>query len=327
VVQPVQAQEEQIEEEEVEEEVEEPVEEEWEEEENDEEFDDAGEGDPEATTDPNPLNPAGDSLDKLIELRMNDDMWAAMLGELPCLEATETCLTQLQGMAVSNSLALQAIDQRVELINEKIEEARANNQRTIRLGVFEPAVTAFLNIESIAARPAVTDAQGNIITSAQPAQRRGFLDRILMFFENPIRGLNDIFSLVGIPLLRTISGGDQATQERTLAITDLQVKVAEIENKRGEIAQGMREQTILHVLDFDQIRREFQVSQEIARRSQLQFKIREVAYRLGAGGDTQQYLNDLSALDRQKAEAFRSWARLRSQLVRCKVLILGSEEI
>ena len=35
----------------------------------------------------NPLNPAGTSLDKLIELQINDDLWKSMLGKLPCLEA------------------------------------------------------------------------------------------------------------------------------------------------------------------------------------------------------------------------------------------------
>ncbi len=48
-------------------------------------------------TNPNPLNPAGDSLDKLIQVQFNDDVWKTMLGELPCLEATESCIGQLQG--------------------------------------------------------------------------------------------------------------------------------------------------------------------------------------------------------------------------------------
>jgi hypothetical protein len=43
----------------------------------------------------NPLNPIGNDLDLLIQTEINDDVWAAMMGELPCLEATETCVREL----------------------------------------------------------------------------------------------------------------------------------------------------------------------------------------------------------------------------------------
>lgn len=52
-----------------------------------------GDVDPEAISeDANPLNPAGDSLDKLIQVRFNEDVWTAMLGDLPCLDVTEPCV-------------------------------------------------------------------------------------------------------------------------------------------------------------------------------------------------------------------------------------------
>lgn len=277
--------------------------------------------DPEAIQeDVNPLNPVGDSLDRLIQLRMNDDLWLTMLGDLPCLEATESCLTQLQELAIGNSPALQAIDQRVELVNQKIDEARANNQATIRLGVFEPAVTAFFQIQEI---PEVRNAQGQV---TQPRQRRGFLDRILQFLDEPLRGINDALALIGVPLFKNAIGGDAAAQQREIAIADLQVKVAEIENQRGEIAQRLREQVILQVLNFDQIRRDFQVSQEVAKRDILRMQVLEMDYRFNTGTiDTPQYLSQLSRLDRQKASVFRRWAQVRSQLVRVKTLVLGAE--
>jgi hypothetical protein len=289
-----------------------------------EEPDDTGElVDPDAIQEEtNPLNPADDSLDRLIELRVNDDMWTAMMGELPCLEATESCLTQLQGMAIGNSPALKAIDERVELVNQKIAEAKANNQATIRLGIFEPAVTAFFQIQEI---PEVRNAQGQVV---QPRQRRGFLDRILQFLDEPLQGINDVLGLIGVPLFKNATGGNEAAQQREIAIADLQVKVAEIENKRGEIAQKLREQVILQVLDFDQMRREFQVSQEVAKRDILRMQVLEMDYRFNTGTiDTPQYLSQVSRLDQQKASVFRCWAQLRSQLVRVKTLILGSEEI
>jgi hypothetical protein len=297
-------------------EVEEPVEEDF--------GDDSGdEIDPESISDDaNPLNPAGDSLDRLIQVRFNEDLWTAMLGDLPCLDVTEPCVRQLQEQAIENSSALKAIDERVELINDKIAEAKQNNQRTTRLGLLEPALQAFLQIETLQEQ---RDATGEII---QERQRRGFVDRIAMFFANPIRGLNDILALISVPLFRSASGGDQAAQERGIAIADLQVKVAEIENKRGDVAQALREQVMLHVLEFDQTRREFQISQEIARRAVLRLRIVDQSYRFGVGHlDTPGYLREVSALDQQKAQTFREWARVRSQLTRIKLMVLGEEGV
>lgn len=279
--------------------------------------------DPESINDDtNPLNPAGDSLDKLIQVRFNEDLWTAMLGDLPCLDVTEPCVRQLQEQAISNSSTLRAIDERVELINEKIEEAKRNNQRTIRLGLLEPALQAFLEIETIQEQ---RDATGQIL---QERQRRGFVDRVAMFFQNPMRGLNDILALVGVPLFRSAAGGDQAAQERGIAIADLQVKIAEIENKRGDVAQALREQIMLHALEFDQTRREFQISQEIAQRAVLRLQILDQNYRFAVGSlDTPRYLQEISAIDQQKARTFSAWAKLRSQLTRIKLMVLGEEGV
>jgi hypothetical protein len=297
-----------------EDEVEEPVEDDFGDESGDE-------VDPESLSDDgNPLNPAGDSLDRLIQVRFNEDLWTAMLRALPCLDVTEPCVWQLQEQAIANSTTLRAIDERVELINEKIEEAKKNNQRTIRLGLLEPALQAFLQIDTIQEQRSAT---GEIL---QARQRRGFVDRVAMFFANSVRGLNDILALIGVPLFRSVSGGDAAAQERGIAIADLQVKIAEIENKRGDVAAGLREQVMLHVLEFDQTRREFQISQEIARRAVLRLRILDQSYRFGVGGlDTPGYLREVSALDQQKAQTFGAWARVRSQLTQIKLMVLGEE--
>ena len=55
-------------------------------------------------------------------------------------------------------------------------------------------------------------------------------------------------------------------------------------------------------------------------------KIVEIDYRFSAVIDTPRYLNQLSALDQEKAAAFRAWARLRAQLARIKLLVLGTED-
>ena len=140
-----------------------------------------------------------------------------------------------------------------------------------------------------------------------------------------VSGINDVLSLVGIPLFRNATGGDAAAQGRVIAIGDLQVKLAEIENKRGELADKIRENIILQVLEFDTVRRDFQISQEIARRDATKMKLIEVGYRFGES-ETVAYLNQLSSLDKQKAETFRQWSKMRSQIARIKLLVLGAGE-
>lgn len=304
----------------VEETIEEPIEE-WTEESEAEPID------PEAVqTDPNPLNSAGESLDALIQMQVNEDLWASLMGDLPCLEATEACVRQLQELAIGNAPALKAIDERIELINEKIDTARANNQQSINLGLFEPALQYFLKVEDVPAVAEVRDSEGQITTPAQPAQRRGFLDRVVDLFSGSgtLGTINDLLSVVGIPLFQAIAGGSAETQQREIAIADLQVKIAEIENQRGELAEQLREQVTLQLLEFDTIRREFQIAQEVAKRDTLRLAILEQNYRFAVGNlDTPQYLRELSAIDRQKAETFRQWSRLRSRLVQVKLLVLG----
>lgn len=283
--------------------------------------------DPETvSTDPNPLNPAGESLDQLIQMQVNDDLWSAMRGELPCLDSTESCVRQLQEMAIGNSTALRAIDERIELVNEKIDTARANNQQTINLGIFEPALQYFLRIEDVPAVAEVRDSQGRVITPGQPARRRGLLDRIAdIFTGGALTTINDVLSLIGVPLFQSIAGGSPEQQQREIAIADLQVKIAEIENKRGELAAQLREQVMLQVLEFDTIRREFQIAQEVSRREVLRLQIVEQNYRFAVGDmDTPQYLREVSALDEHKASTFRAWSRLRTQLTRVKLLVLGA---
>ena len=232
-----------------------------------------------------------------------------MLGDLSCLEANDQCIAELQGKAIANSTTLKAIDQRIEAITAKVDEAKKNNEATVKLGVFEPLVQSFLKVDEV--------------TTQGQTKKRGFLDKLLGVLS--VSGINDVLSLIGIPLFRNATGGDAAVQSRVIAIGDLQVKLAEIQNKRGDLADTIREKVILSVLDFDVIRRDFQISQEIARRDTSKMKLIEVGYRFGEG-ETTAYLNQLSSLDKQKAETFRAWSKMRSQMARIKLLVLGAGE-
>lgn len=261
----------------------------------------------------NPLNPVGDRLDLLIQVQMNDDLWQAMLGDLPCLEPTEACIAELQQQAVESSLTLQLINERVTAINERIEEARARNQDTVWMDTFEPLMQRYLSLDTVT-------------TPTGQTQQRGFFDHLLSAFSNPLGAINEALSLIGIPLVRGITQTNARAQQTAIAISDLQVKVAQIEQEQRKVEQAIREEVVMQVLDFDQGRREFQISQEIARRSVTQHQLLEIDYRFSDQIDSVAYLGNLSELDQRKAATYREWAKLRSQLARIKILVLGVPE-
>ncbi|MGA7934846.1 MAG: hypothetical protein WCA35_14975, partial [Kovacikia sp.] len=161
-------------------------------------------------------------------MQFNQDVWKTMLGQLPCLEATESCIGQLQERAIASSKTLKAIEERVTVINQKISEAKKNNQKTIALSVFEPLVQSYLKVEDIP------------VQQGQAPGKRGFLDRVFDFFVKPTGTINEVLSLIGLPLFRNLTGGDAAAQQRSIAIADLQVKVAEVEKQRDELKDKLR---------------------------------------------------------------------------------------
>lgn len=263
----------------------------------------------------NPLTPTGNSLDRLIELKLNDDLWKGMQAGLPCLDTSVACIQQLQARAIANNLTLKQITERVEDINQKIEAARSRNEQSVKLGVLKPIVQYYVQEDTITRAAA----------AGQPAktEQRGFFEKLVGILASPVSSINKIISLIGIPLLEGVTRSNDQAQARAIAISDLQVKVAQIEQEKAKAIAQLREAVVLQLLEFDVTRREFQVSQELVKRERLRTRIIEVDYRLGKG-DTVQFLGNLSALDREKANTFKRWATLRSQLVRLKLMVLGS---
>lgn len=245
---------------------------------------------------------------------MNADLWQEMQGSLPCTEATTTCIAQLQEVATQKNPLLQEIDQRIEEISTKIEEAKAQNKKSIDLSVLRPAARVFL--EPTFDTP--------VVQAGQPAPRqRGPIEKIVSLFTSPVGVVNELLRAVGIPLFdKLLGGGNEQAQGRQIAIADLQVKLAEIQRGRAELADKVKEKVALAVFDFDTSRREFQISMEISKREVSRMQLSEVEYRLGSN-DSNTYLGQMSSLDRNKAAAFRSWASMRSQLEKIKLLVLG----
>lgn len=73
---------------------------------------------------------------------------------------------------------------------------------------------------------------------------------------------------------------------------------------------------------LEEVARAFQIQQEIGKRDHDRLEIFKVSYRFGEG-TSENYLNQLSAYDREKAQTWREWARLRSQLTRVRILVKG----
>lgn len=252
-------------------------------------------------------------IDKLIQQQFNDDMWRIMRGGLPCLETSAFCLQQLQERAVAQSPLLQEIDTKIEEINGRIEEAKQKNQTSIKLSVFEPALQVFLGQKT------VTDPE------TKKSQTIGFVERIGQLFTSPTPILNELFNAIGIPLLRSFSGGNDTQRQTAIAISDLQIKVAQMQRDRAEVANAVREKIAVSLVKFDEARTDFQTSQVVSSRVLQQFQIFEVRYTRG-NSDTETYLARQNQLDSIKAQTYSSWAKMRRTLFELKLLVLSVKD-
>lgn len=274
---------------------------------SDDSGDDPSEDDSDAKlpkTDPNPLNPAGD-MDTLVQLGINADLWQLLQGGLPCVEATTKCIAQLQAVAVQKNPLLKEVDSRIQDIQGKIDEAQKANKKSVNLSILRPATQVFLQ------------------PTNQQHHHSGVLGKLLSVFTGPVGIINELLSAVGTPLLDGFFGGNDQNQQRAISISDLQVKLAEIQRGRAELADKVKEKVALAVFDFDTSRRDFQIAQEISKRESSRMQLFEVEYRLGQG-TSESYLGQLSSLDRNKAVTWKSWSLMRSQLEKIKLLVLGS---
>jgi len=245
---------------------------------------------------------------------MNDDLWKAMQGSLPCLDVSSGCVRSLQDKAIANNVTLKEMDKAVEEINNRINEARKTNQKTVTLGIFRPVVQAYLKVDT----PAATAANPN-------PQPRGFFSRILNVFRNPLGVVDEVLGLIGIPLFEGVTNTNSEANRNSIAIADLQTKVAQLQKGRAELAEKIRDSVQTQVLDFDAAAREFQLSQELAKRGSQRLQIIQLNYKFGEG-TSESYLAQLSAQDEKKGSTLRAWTRMRSQLERIKLIVLETPE-
>ena len=234
-----------------------------------------------------------------------------MKGGLPCLETSAACLQQLQEKAVAQSPLLKEIDQRVQEANSKIDEAKAANKKSIKLSILSPALQYML---------------GPAPSGDTTGQRRpGFFDRLAKLFTGNVGIVNDLLTVVGIPLFQGSQGGDSQAQSRSLQISDIQVKIAELQRERAKLADTVRDKVAQSLVQFDEARTEFQSSQILATRSLQQFQVYEIRYVRG-NSDTESYLARENSLDHTKAQTYAAWAKMRRSLFQVKLLVLNVQE-
>ena len=264
-------------------------------------------------------------IDKLLTNQFNDDMWRIMRGGLPCLETTSSCLEQLQNKSVTDSPLLKELDTRIQEATSKIDEARSKNAKTVRLSVLTPALQYLLG-------PAVTAGQ------PQP-EGKGLIDNLSGIFNGETGLINGLLNVIGVPLFVGSQGANTEanrnaipTERFAIAISDLQIKVAELQRARAQLADTIREKVAVALVKFDEGRTDFQIAQVVGARAIDQFKVFELRYIRG-NNDTESYLAKQSQLDRVKADTYASWGKMRRflrsaslSLFEIKLLVLGVKD-
>lgn len=271
------------------------------------------------------------SMEEVLRFQFNNDIWQGILGGLPCLDSTQECVKRLQELAVSRSPILKEVDARIEEANNRIQEAQSTSQRLVSLELFTPAMQSYLSFDAgpsarLGTTQTVTDpftGRQTTINIAGPTAESPF-DKIGRLFTGT--GFAEVLSLIGVPFISNLFGGSQAAATRSLAIGDLQIKVAELQRNRAELAGRIRDRVTIDVLAFDQFKREFQAAQELARRERTRLMLYEVTYRYGSGS-TDEYLSRMNQTDQYTSNAFKAWAAMRKNLEQIKILTTGDNQL
>jgi len=248
-------------------------------------------------------------IEQVISGQINDDLWVALRGGLPCLELSRTCLESLQNLAISSSPLLKEIDARIAEANDKATAAKVANQKTIQLDILSPALQYLLNTNG---------------TVESNGHKPGFFERLGGLLIGKIGIVNDLLSTVGIPIFNGLTGGSSSVKSQAIQVSDLQVRIAELQRARAELADKVKDKVASSLTDFDNARVEYQMSQVIVQRHGSQFKIYQMRYVRGAS-TTEEFLQQQNQFDRDKTQVYGAWAKLRRNLFELKLLALAQK--
>ncbi|MDM3853865.1 MAG: hypothetical protein PT120_02795 [Aphanizomenon gracile PMC649.10] len=197
--------------------------------------------------------------------------------------------------------------------------------KTVRLSILTPALQYLLG-------PTPTAGQ------AQP-EGKGLIDNLVGIFTGKTGLINGLLNVIGVPLLVGSQGANTEanrnaipTERFAIAISDLQIKVAELQRARAQLADTIRGKVAVALVKFDEGRTDFQIAQVVGARAIDQFKVFELRYIRG-NNDTESYLAKQSQLDRVKADTYASWGKMRRflrsaslSLFEIKLLVLGVKD-
>ena len=241
----------------------------------------------------------GSGLDEKLEGREEAEQFEMLKGDLPCLDSKPECLRQLEALAIANSPELRAIDAQIASSSDAVKLARVQGQGSFTESI-QPYVSAIAPILLQNARP---QAVGEIRTS---------LESRLLFEALPkiIEG-------------RATSDANQTRNNQANA--DLQIKLAQLEKTKAEIAIALKGKVVDAVILFEGMKDEADLQSTIVRREQVRAKLIEISYRMGESSTIEQ-IGRVNDLDRKKVIAAQMRSRLRSQALRIQRLCKGTEE-
>ncbi len=252
------------------------------------------------------------NIDVIVQLQADDEIWQQMRAGKPCLENSATCLQQLQDQAIAQSPLLKEIDHRIAEANETINQARAKNQKSIQLAALTPALQYIL---------------GPAPQPEQPQQRENrLIDHVLGIIRGDTGLIQGLFRVVSIPFFNRNRSINTEAQRQALPITDVQVKVDELQRGRAKLVDEIRENVALSLSNFDTARTDFQTAQSSANRAIDEFK--DIESRFVQGNyDSETYLLRHNQLENTKVQTYRSWINMRRALFDLKLLVLNIKDV
>lgn len=240
----------------------------------------------------------GSGLDEKLENRETSEQFDLLKGDLPCLSSKPECIKELEALAIANSPELKAIEIQIASSSDAVKLAKVQGQGSF-IESIQPFVSAIAPILLQNSRPQVF---GEIRTSLE--------SRLL--FE-------------ALPTIISGRATSDANQTRNnQANADLQIKLAELERSKSEIAIAIKGKVTDAVITFEQIKDESDLQSTIVRREEVRSKLIEISYRLGESSTIDQIAR-LNDFDRKKIIAAQMRSRLRSQALRIQRLVKGSE--
>ncbi|MCA6599740.1 MAG: hypothetical protein IM537_05890 [Pseudanabaena sp. M57BS1SP1A06MG] len=241
----------------------------------------------------------GSNLDEKLENREESEQGDLLKGDLPCLESKPECLKQLQELAIANSAEIRALDVQIASSADAVKFAKVQGQGSFVEGI-SPYVSAIAPILLQDSRPLITGENRFTLTSR-------------LLFE-------------ALPKIIEGRATSDANQTRNAqANADLQIKLAQLEKTKTEVAIAIRGKVTDAVIEFERIKDESGLQSTIVRREEVRSKLIEISYRLGESSTIDQIAR-LNEFDRKKIIAAQLKTRLRSQALRIQRLVKGASD-